>query len=344
MREGIEHSQGKTTIEGGNCFVFKGADGRPRAIVGINSLILSLLSLEEEDYFTVNREDLLARAASIASPSDEFVLMARDRMLFDRKAALENDLITFQHLGKTDPTFAAKHREACDTLRREYGPSSEYKARLRSPLSAADRASFNELAKELQAKWEMAKELIAEELKLPFEKGRVDESLAVIFQKDFHIDLEMFVSGKGKVFMNDETLVHETCDSTRVSLSNSYFLERYTNTSAQRLRSSERIKALNAKVLARIGCEVAYVPGSYHAEGPPPANFMNGILIEEAGESYFITFGAYDRKRIINSFQESFAESVARQASHIRLIFLDSVADVFEKTGGGLHCMAWEKL
>lgn len=338
-REGIEHTQSKTTIEGGNCFVFEGADRRPRAIVGINSLILSLLSLEEQDYFTKNREDLVTR---VASPSDEFVLMARDRILFDRKAALENDLITFQHLGKTDPTFAAKHREACDTLRREYGPSSEYKARLRTPLSPADRASFHELGKELQAKWEMAKELIAEELKLPFEKGRVDESLAVIFQNDFHIDLEMFVSPKGKVFMNDETLVQKTCSSTRVSSYYSHILDRYTRTSTDRLSYAQYIKALNAPILARIGCEVVYVPGSYHAEGPPPVNFMNGLSIKDGGESYFITFGASDR--ITGSFQDCFAESVARQSPELRLIFLGSVSDLFKMTGGGLHCMTWEKL
>ncbi|MCX6990041.1 MAG: hypothetical protein NTX49_03090 [Chlamydiae bacterium] len=341
--EEIPHIQGQTTIEGGNCFVFQGPDGRPKAIIGINSLITSLLSLEEQGYFTRNNEALTAKIATIASPSDEFLIMARDRHLFEAKAALEDDLREFQEKSKTDPAYRARHAEAYETLRAEYGPRSTYKAALTRPLSAADRASFNGLAKELQAKWEMGKELIAHELKIPFEEGKVDKSLAVIFQKDFHIDLEMFVS-QGKVFINDETLVHETCLDTRVARSHSVFLEPYTSASEKRLATSTRIKELNARILAGIGAQVAYVPGSYPTEGRGmPVNFMNGIPLEEGGRPYFITFGASDRKGITDSFQESFADSLTRKAPDLQVIFLDNVCELFDKTGGGLHCMTWEK-
>ena len=44
-REGIACIEGKTTIEGGNCFLFQGPDGQPKGIVGINSLITTQLSL-----------------------------------------------------------------------------------------------------------------------------------------------------------------------------------------------------------------------------------------------------------------------------------------------------------
>jgi hypothetical protein len=343
-KEEIPHTQGKTTIEGGNCFVFQGAEGRAKAIIGINSLIITILSLEEQDYFTVNREDLTCRVAAIASASDEFILMARDRSLFEAKAALEDSLMEFQEKGKTDPVYAARHAETCRILRSEYGPTSAYRAALRRPLAEADRASFTDLAKQLQAKWEMGKELIATELKIPFEEGKVDESVAVIFQKDFHIDLEMFVSPKGKVFINDEQLVHEACLSTasEVRASDSFFLRPYIENSEKRLEASAQIKELNRAILARIGEVLAYVPGSFHTDRGMPVNFMNGIPLEEGGRSYFITFGAGDRQRITDSFQDSFEQSLTFQAPDLQLIFLDNVCDLFQKTGGGLHCMTWE--
>jgi hypothetical protein len=344
-KEEIPHTQAKTTIEGGNCFVFQGQEGRPKAIIGINSLIITILSLEEQDYFTLNSEDLRARVSTIASASDEFILMARDRSLFETKAALEDDLMELHEKCKTDYAYSARHAETYRILRSEYGSTSPYRAALRRPLSEADRASFTDLAKELQAKWEMAKELVATELKIPFEKGRVDESVAVIFQNDFHIDLEMFVSPKGKVFINDEPLVHETCLSTasEVRASDSYFLRPYIENSKERLEASAQIKELNRAILARIGEVVAYVPGSFHTDRGMPVNFMNGIPLQEGGRSYFITFGAGDRQRITDSFQRSFEASVAFEAPDLQLIFLDNVCDLFQKTGGGLHCMTWEK-
>lgn len=44
----IPYLQGLSCIEGGNCHIFQGADGKPKAIVGYTSLILTTLSLLNE--------------------------------------------------------------------------------------------------------------------------------------------------------------------------------------------------------------------------------------------------------------------------------------------------------
>ncbi|MDP1608132.1 MAG: hypothetical protein Q8L98_02320 [Chlamydiales bacterium] len=48
----IPYKESKLCLEGGNCFIFSGADGEKRAIIGYTSLLLSMVKLEAMDYFS----------------------------------------------------------------------------------------------------------------------------------------------------------------------------------------------------------------------------------------------------------------------------------------------------
>ena len=67
----IPYTLGKSAIEGGNCFLFLGADGKGKGVVGVHSLILTLVALQEQGYFEklAVKDRLLELEASCDAPS-----------------------------------------------------------------------------------------------------------------------------------------------------------------------------------------------------------------------------------------------------------------------------------
>ena len=64
---------GKSVIEGGNCLLFQGEHGRGKGVVGVHSLILTLLALEERNY--------------LSSPAISDKLVKQHSQYQDRKSA-----------------------------------------------------------------------------------------------------------------------------------------------------------------------------------------------------------------------------------------------------------------
>lgn len=72
----LPFKMGKTRIEGGNVWLWQNNHWTPYAIIGNLSLILSILSLEEQGYFTSAR--LAKFKESIVSPSDSAIRQVRN--------------------------------------------------------------------------------------------------------------------------------------------------------------------------------------------------------------------------------------------------------------------------
>jgi hypothetical protein len=82
---GISFTQGMSSIEGGNCHLFI-KDGTPKAIVGIHSVLLSLIGLNEQKYFTgpTIKKKLIEYCEGIKTPSEESIRIARNIQKFIR--------------------------------------------------------------------------------------------------------------------------------------------------------------------------------------------------------------------------------------------------------------------
>lgn len=120
----------KTCIEGGNCRIFTGADGKPKAIVGYNSLILSMMSLRRQKYFENHPN--------------------RFRQLMKRAPPPHPDSI---RIAKNDWFFFTKQQKICMNF-----------------LSREEAHRYYEIGQEIEVMIEMTKRKIAEELEIPIQR------------------------------------------------------------------------------------------------------------------------------------------------------------------------------
>ncbi len=94
VKQRISFLQGKSVIEGGNCFLFRGEGGRAKGIVGVHSPILTLIALEEQGYYDVPevRSKLAEIQARCDAPSEECLRMARNLSYYAQHQGLHNEL------------------------------------------------------------------------------------------------------------------------------------------------------------------------------------------------------------------------------------------------------------
>ncbi len=174
----IPYRRMRSPIEGGNCYVFFDSQGNPKAIVGIHSVVLTLIALEEQRYFdlTFNKE-FVRLIASIDLPSDEAIRRARN----------------WQHHKDLDGGEAKGN--------------AKYLEKLMAPVIEEDREKYRGEARVWQAKEIIARRMIAEDLSVPL------ESIAFVPQKKFHIDMEMFVApNKKDVFIDRSSRTPEAIE------------------------------------------------------------------------------------------------------------------------------------
>ncbi len=232
----MKWTQGVSCIEGGNCHLFKGADGRAKAIVGYSSLILTVISLFEKNVFEKSQPKLnryIADHPELSSP--------------DSLRVARNFLHALNKM-ECDPTAALKQEEE---------------------------ALWMESAKKIEALFAFAKEAIAEELEIPLER------IAFVFQERLHIDMELFVGPDDHVFLHDEALMQELQQKISVFFPFSKNTSQY---SASHLAINQKILEENTKILERIGCKAARVPGVLTAEFEEGSIFSPHLMNEWLGE------------------------------------------------------------
>jgi hypothetical protein len=191
--------QGKSAVEGGNCFLFKNSEDLPTALVGMNSLILTLLALREHKEFAPLIHELKER---IETPSAWAYRMARNWKLYEKRIPYEKELTKLDsliefYLKLNDlPRLTQFHqKKACILSEKsaQCGTDTAYRVAIKSPVIEKD----DDLAKQFEAELAFSKKLIADELGVPLDR------IGFLAQKAFHIDLELFVA-KGKVYLDEK--------------------------------------------------------------------------------------------------------------------------------------------
>lgn len=348
-RLGLSYKKGLSSVEGGNCLLFKGAEGRAKALVGLTSLILSHRALSEQGYFEKKREELAQRIKDIGKPSHEFLRYARNQKDWQSREGLLKTLSALKIKAKEGELI---ERESC---RRSI---KETEGRLIAPFSHS-RLYYASFLEDLTAREKEAKDLADAALKLQAEflmTGRVIatelnvEAAAFIPHDSFHIDLDMFVAPDGKtVYVHDEEVaanaliraLHLLTVLGQTSGEEGKELSAYYRYAKDHIMLSRRINEEIEPHITALGCRMVKVPGRFMAYGnvKKPLNFMNGVFIG----THFLTNGGSH-----TILADLFKEMIMSSTPEVKVIFVtpkdnpDLLRTILQR-GGGLHCLTWEK-
>lgn len=301
----IPHWFGKCTLEGGNCHLFKSGE-IPKAIVGIHSVIFSLIGLSEQRYFIEPevKEKLKKYCEEIGLPSEESLRIARNLLKYVKP-------IKGHPYGPRLPNWMI------DSLIKRFV----------TPLTEPEKQNpaYEAMAIVLQAKIMIVKELIAEEL------GVQLKNVAFIPQFRFHIDMETCVDPSGKiVYIQDEEQASACCNE-----------EVYKEAAEERFIIFKKYTKTISEEIERIGCTVAMVPGAYEAPEENPINFLNGVFVPGKDSTTFITNGTSQMPEL----QNHFAVAMKKYNPELNICFTEGtlMETILSKNEGGVHCLTWYK-
>lgn len=305
----IPYKRGKTAIEGGNCKLFIGRDKAQRAIVGMNSLILTYLALDSQKYFEGHTQLVKEMKDAIESPTDESI------------RAIRNLCILTKNQGKNN-----------------YEPH-QIKPHFIRPVSETEKKQCQDIARSFQARINLCKQVIAQELEVPL------KNIAFVYQNHFHIDLDLLVTPEGDILIHDEI---QSSQILKNHISNTSYrkesemLNRYLEYSTSKQKIVSMINEKNRVILAEIGCNMHLIPGSFSASGEFTLNFMNGIYLHGPTKAYLFTnSGDHIHQKLMNSFEAA----VSEVSKSTQVVFLGKSSnffcDMLTRYKGGLHCLTW---
>ena len=335
---GIPFILGRTAIEGGNCHLFFGKDGMSRAIIGLNSLIISYIALDDQGFFEENEFELGTFRSTIKTPTDESLLVARNNELRISLLAIQTRLEELYIIQKDITTPDSIKSDIYKQASKLRATLEELQKDLLVPLTLEDRVHYKNLAIAYEARVQLTKSLISKELKVPL------NNIAFVFQNHFHIDLDLLVTSEGNVCFHDETKSKKLLADELPKAGDHHrtLLTQYINAS-DRMPCADETTKLNEKLLSSIGCKTFAVPGSYRAPGEETLNFMNGItLLKSSNETFFLTNGAPDK---YYSLKLAFKNAVEACSPATTVVFFDdntsTLTTLLTKNEGGLRCITW---
>ncbi len=262
----------RSSIEGGNCFVLDDGENR-KAIVGFISLLLTIIGLERQNYFTDNQDDLDAIAATIQSPSDHALCAARNLALQNAYLEEENNFKNRQEAQRAQnvPITPQLAKELLAEVTRLRNNASDLENIFSTPPTDLDRIQYAHAARLFQAKLEMASQVVANDLRVNIKK------IVFIPHDDLHIDLSMFPAPDGRTVYVDEAFAE--------------------------------LSVLQS--LKDIDCTGIPIRGDFISCGEQ-INFMNGIfVVKPSGESLFITNGTKSNKSMEKGFRRALEDNQA---------------------------------
>lgn len=335
---GLSHKEGSACIEGGNCRIFIASDGLPKAIIGYNSLLLSLICLQDKLYFAKNAARLKTYKIAL------------------RKEPIDRDLI---RIGRNVYAFHSGAKN-CPITKDPKDPSN--------PL-------WQSSAREVGAMLQMTKEQIAQDLGIPLE--RIAFVFQEQFHIDLEL-FPVSRSAGDVVFLHDEELMFKVQQEIDPKIGKAPFLAVKTFPYTFSHSSiNQRIVAHNIGELEKIGCKAVRVPGSLSAhfrlgetisysymtenwmkdryeffakhsdsiEIKRPllrhfiVNFMNGLYFAEPSP-YFITSAPPKGNSVVDRLTNAFKEAVLKECPDLKISFIRKIVpNYLIQSSGGLHCM-----
>lgn len=303
-------------LEGGNTFVFKDDEGKPKAIVGITGLILTVLALREQGYFERQTTRLKEIEHSLhvdlnflpLDPSFEYVRMARNIEFYWSRKDLEAQLDEFEARKDLSIEEQESLRTDQEEYERRWSTREKIEAEILQPLSEQDFLDYSSEARAWAAKCVLAREVIAQDLGIPL------ANLAVLQQADFHIDMHVTVAPNGKVVYLDRAVY---CPA-------------------------------NIKILQLIGCHSVCMDGVIKPNSPAnpspfAINFMNGFFLPTSllpGKHIYVTNSvAAENLELIRVFGKTLQKTCPSLVAIVGL----PTQKILTEQEGGIRCMTWER-
>lgn len=312
--EEIPFQAGMTCIEGGNCRIFVDGSGRPKALVGYHSLLLTILAMEQQGYFERHADEMDRFAASIFEPEEDSYRVAKNLLLC---------------------------RDKVDRADREKEKYKTPAHKLLHELEPDKKPKYKQTACDFEAKRRMAMELISEELGIPL------KDIAFLYQENFHIDLDVLTGPNGIVFLHDEELAIKVLTARREQNRphEVEVLEGYLKNAHERVNRCRIKFRMNAEAIHRIGCRAIEVAGDFiGARDEERVNFMNGILFNDRRTPRIYTNGT-DATGLNLFLKGVFVDAVEYASPQTKVIFVHDQTDRMQrKLGiavGGLHCLTY---
>ncbi|MBS0620925.1 MAG: hypothetical protein JSS61_05660 [Verrucomicrobia bacterium] len=316
----LSHIRGATTVEGGNCHLFT-MEGAPKAIVGINTVYITLVNLEKKHLMPYH--ELLEEAPVL----EEHFYQARNHQIFHQFCDfVQYGISCFDAVKNTTcPLLKSKLREKfkkyneCAEVLHPYPyPFDQYSL----PLENRDVESARRIAKKIA----YVKTKIAEEIGVPLSE------IAFIPQVAYHIDLEtLYDPTNNTVYLQDE---QQVIDLLREDPWDRFgpFIE---NARKRQARLPVGFLDEVEQEIQKIGCRTRRVAGHFEKQFEEiDANFLNGLCLD----GKLITIGSK-----CGIFEEIFRNTLRKAGSQLEIRFLhnESLYDMVRESEAGIRCLTW---
>lgn len=343
---GLCIKQGKTCIEGGNCYVFF-SHGQPKAIVGELSLYLSMIALEEQG---------LLDDAQPLPPSSESYRIARNMDLFSQMTHyVEAETLSDFNFETTHTTLDLPLAINKDAILKMNAKSSLLHT-LASPASEQDREQYESQASLIEAKLSLTKQCVAEDLEVPL------KDITFLPQTTYHIDMELFVMPDGTVILHDakktEELLDKISQEGSFSFAEADLLYQYRRQTAKDVIAFSALQKQRLSMLSAQNIDVHTMPAVLK-DGQVVLNYCNGIFVPKRKTVFsmdsceefqrqdlfengytFITTGPTTEaehrfhNKIFELFQKKFPSMTMRGIANM--------SEFIARRKGGIRCLTFE--
>lgn len=327
----VSYKKGKTCIEGGNCLIFKGSDGQPKALVGYTSLILSLISLYNQKYFEEKSQEIYKFIATYQEkPSEDLFRIAKNFFLLMRKE-------------ETTPTVPVN-----DDAK---GLLVAYK--MPQTVEAMIVLTKEKIAEELQIKPNRIAYIFQNSFHIDMEVFPGPNDIIFMHNEMKMLHVQQQVGTKKMPFL-DRTINY----ATKHGPHNQQLFELNTKIiEAIGCKTVPVPGVLNAHYNAGEILSYSYISSLWqdartpfeeeedlelvtHRTSVPIINFMNGLFFDSS-PPHFITSGFPDNDYpLAKPFVEAFCKKVHKACPSLQISFINTLsADFLASNYGSIHCL-----
>ncbi len=306
--EDLTSLQTNSILIGGNVLVQKQKDGKPGAIIGLDSLLLSTFYLQRKGYFL--KEASLVRINELINRGFDIQKIRRIIESLNRNSLLMDD-----RLNKPRESMFNSDQEQRNFV------SSLVIPRQFSTWSQQMKINFVEL---FLAKQELAKTVIADDLGLP------EHRIVFVNQHIFHIDMFLRPGPGAIVFIQD---YEKSIELVRDLYGEYPDREHGYVYSAALSDAGKQGAILSVKQQLEAFYDVISIAGIFNSPRDP-INYMNGIM--GAGDDYYYYITNQSR---FHELDEAFANALKPYNIHTYFVSHNLL-----KRYGGLDCVTLEQM
>jgi hypothetical protein len=312
----VSFRDGKTCIEGGNCFVFQ-SNGETKAIVGEISVILSFIALEENGHF---KEPLPQ-----CEPSEHAYRIARNLSFYEKlKKKIDHKLITL-----SDDSVEYK---SYYTKLMQMGGEKGYRKCISRPVTESEKKRFYSRAKEIEAKLILTRNQMRKELRI-----KKPENLIVVPQGDFHLDLDLCVTPEGEVLLHDPDMVSSFLEPLFMRMlripNGLIFHKQYCDSASEQAK----LNSVRVKILQDHKIPVRLLPMRFKRESFD-LNYCNSLFLKD--NSILIPAPTTKLEECIHFKFTSMLEDIF---PHHKLIQITDMSHFMSQNFGGIRCLSFEE-